>query len=54
MALSTTPITWDRTRSSTDTCEGDRSAVTGDGATYRLTVEVNGVESAADKPFLLY
>ena len=53
-AVSTTPFPWDRTRSSGDTCEGERPAVTAGGATYRLKVAVNGVESAADKPFLLY
>ncbi|MGV8886369.1 MAG: hypothetical protein ACOH1T_12400 [Microbacteriaceae bacterium] len=53
-AVSTTPFPWDRTRSSSDTCEGERAAVTGGGATYRLTATVDGVKAAADKPFLLY
>jgi hypothetical protein len=53
-AVSTTPFAWDRTRSSTTTCEGDRPAVAAGGATYRLTVAVNEVEATADKPFLLY
>jgi len=53
-AVSTTPFPWDRTRSTETTCEGDRPPVTAGGATYRLTVSVNGVEAADDKPFLLY
>lgn len=45
--LSTTPFAWDRTRSSTDTCDGSRpAAVSGpDGPTYRLQVKLGTVES---------
>jgi hypothetical protein len=50
----TTPITWDRTRSSAETCDADRPAVTAGGASYHLTAVVNDVESAETKQFLLY
>ncbi|MBX3195367.1 MAG: hypothetical protein KF727_09770 [Microbacteriaceae bacterium] len=45
--LSTTPFAWDRTRSSTTTCDGSRpAAVAGpDGPTYRLQVKLGSVES---------
>lgn len=49
----TTPFDWDRTRSSADTCEGERAAVTGGGATYRLAVTLGEVEGSEDKPFIL-
>jgi len=54
-AVSTkTPLTWDRTRSSPETCEiTNREAVPGDGASYYLTVSVGGVDSAAPTQFLL-
>jgi hypothetical protein len=45
--LSTTPFAWDRTRSSTDTCDSSRpAAVAGpDGPTYRLQVKLGTIES---------
>lgn len=45
--LSTTPFAWDRTRSSTETCNGSRpAAVAGpDGPTYRLEVVLGDAES---------
>ncbi len=45
--LTTTPFAWDRTRSSTSTCDGSRpAAVAGaDGPTYRLQVKLGSVES---------
>lgn len=52
--VSTTPIPWDRTRSSTSTCEDERPAVGADGASYHLTVVVNGVQSKETKQFLLF
>jgi len=52
--LTTTPFGWDRTRSSTTTCDGDRPQVAAGGATYRLSVELGDAKSASDKPFLLY
>jgi len=49
-----TPLTWDRTRSSPETCEiTEREAVPGEGASYYLSVSVGGVESAGPTQFLL-
>ena len=48
-----TPITWDRTRSSTETCETERPPVNAGGATYRLEVNVGDATSAGPQPFLL-
>jgi hypothetical protein len=54
VAVTTTPFAWDRTRSDPTTCDApDRPSVTAGGATYRLDVILNGVESADSKPFLL-
>jgi hypothetical protein len=55
VALSTTPFAWDRTRSSTTTCNTTRpSAVANaDGPTYRLTVSLGGIESE-DAVFRLF
>lgn len=54
-AVSTkTPLTWDRTRSSPETCEiTDREAVPGEGASYYLSVSVGGIDSADPSQFLL-
>ncbi|MDJ0375903.1 hypothetical protein [Cryobacterium sp. PH31-L1] len=42
-----TPITWDRTRSSVDTCQAEtRTAVPAGGASYYLHVTVDGIEAA--------
>ncbi len=51
----TTPFSWDRTRSSTTTCDGSRpAAVAGpDGPTYRLTVMLGDLESE-DVAFRLF
>lgn len=46
-------LTWDRTRSSVDTCELDREQVPAAGASYHLEVTVGGIESATTKQFLL-
>ena len=40
-----TPIPWDRTRSSATTCDGIREAVPAGGATYNLKVAVGPVQS---------
>ncbi len=40
-------LTWDRTRSSADTCSAARSQVIAGGASYHLQVIVNGVKSDA-------
>ena len=54
-AVSTkTPLTWDRTRSSPETCEiTDREAVPGEGASYYLSVSVGGISAAGPTQFLL-
>ncbi len=54
VTLSTTPIPWERTRSSSSTCDSDRPAVAADGASYHLSVSVGGVQSAQTKQFLLF
>lgn len=51
---STQPIVWDRTRSTPETCGGERTAAPGGGASYHLSVSVSGFESGATKQFLLY
>jgi len=50
----TEPITWDRTRSSTGTCDIDRDPVVAGGASYHLRVTAAGVESTDTAQFLLY
>ncbi|GAA4178249.1 hypothetical protein [Gryllotalpicola koreensis] len=52
--LTTTPIPWDRTRSSKTTCGGARPAVPAGGAAYHLSVSVAGIASKTSKQFLLY
>ncbi|MBN9239642.1 MAG: hypothetical protein BGO97_08085 [Micrococcales bacterium 70-64] len=47
-------ITWDRTRSSADTCDSTRDAVIAGGASYHLTVTVGESTSKNDRQFLLY
>jgi hypothetical protein len=49
----TTPITWDRTRSSETTCDGARPIMPGGGATYRLSVFLGEFQSAETRPFML-
>jgi hypothetical protein len=49
----TSPIPWERVRSSVDTCEGERPEVTAGGASYHLTVRLGDIESER-KRFLLY
>lgn len=53
-AQSTAPFAWDRTRSSTTTCDTNRPEVAAGGGTYRLTVLLGDIESAESTPFLLY
>lgn len=52
--VSTTPITWDRTRSSPDTCDAERAPVGADGASYHLEVQVGDLVSKQTKQFMLY
>jgi hypothetical protein len=54
IAKSTNPFPWDRTRSSTTTCTGDRPQVAAGGASYHLTVRLGEIESAETRQFLLY
>ena len=51
---STNPFPWDRTRSTTTTCDAARPAVAAGGASYHLTVKLGDLESADSKQFLLY
>ncbi|WP_030147941.1 hypothetical protein [Mycetocola saprophilus] len=46
-------IVWDRTRSSADTCEGNRDPVPADGASYQLSVSIDGIKSTNAKRFVL-
>lgn len=48
------PLVWDRTRSSVSTCDSDRQAAVGGGATYNLRVSIGGVESMEARQFFLY
>ncbi|MGV8970570.1 MAG: hypothetical protein ACOH1J_08980 [Microbacteriaceae bacterium] len=50
--ISAPAIQWDRTRSDPSTCEDSRSQVSAGGATYKLQIIVDGVESEV-VPFLL-
>ncbi len=49
----TTPIPWDRTRSSESTCKSDRPPVTAGGASYHLTVHLGDLKSEKTAQFLL-
>lgn len=51
---SSVPIIWDRTRSAPETCDGPREAVPSGGASYHLSVTVDGIEQVDSKQFLLY
>jgi hypothetical protein len=51
--LTTPAIAWDRTRSSKDTCDAARPAVTAGGASYHLQVAVGDVKAKASKQFIL-
>jgi hypothetical protein len=51
---STTPVTWNRTRSDAANCDAENvPQVAAEGASYHLNVIVNGVESAESKQFVL-
>jgi hypothetical protein len=51
--LTTPAIAWDRTRSSTTTCDAARAAVTAGGASYHLQVAVGEISSAESVQFVL-
>ena len=44
---------WDRVYSSSSGCGAEQNPVPGGGASYHLSVKINGVESAQDVQFLL-
>ena len=46
-------IPWDRTRSTPDTCDGQRPVMPAGGASYHLRVYLGSLESAETKQFLL-
>jgi len=50
---STPTIPWDRTRSSTSTCDAQRTPVTAGGASYHLSVKLGELTSEKTKQFLL-
>ena len=50
---SAAPLTWDRTRSSVDTCDGERPFAPGGGATYHLSVAIGGIPSSGTVSFIL-
>jgi hypothetical protein len=53
-SVASTPFAWDRTRSSTTTCASTTlPKVVAGGASYHLSVTVNGVTSAKTKQFVL-
>ncbi len=52
---SATPLTWDRTRSSVDSCGSpDRPRAPGGGASYHLAVSIGGVPATQTASFMLY
>lgn len=52
--LTTEPLAWDRTRSSTETCDISRDEVAAGGASYHLQVSAAGVAGKGTVQFLLY
>lgn len=46
-------IVWDRTKSTADTCEGNRDPVPAAGASYQLSVSIDGIKSTNAKRFVL-
>jgi cytoskeletal protein RodZ len=51
---SATPITWDRTRSSVDSCQdANRAKAPAGGASYHLAVAIGGIPSTMTAQFLL-
>lgn len=52
-SLTTPTIPWDRTRSSTTTCQTSRPGVTAGGASYHLAVKLGSITSKKTVQFLL-
>lgn len=52
--VSPAAIPWDRTRSSTETCEAERDPVIAGGASYHLSIIIGELESEETKQFLLH
>jgi hypothetical protein len=52
-SVSTTPFQWSRERSDQNTCEGERAAAVGGGATYVLQVFVGDLQSESNRFVLL-
>ena len=53
--VSKQPVTWDRTRSSVETCaQENRQRAPGGGASYHVAVSIGGFPSAGTAQFLLY
>ncbi|MCJ1706239.1 hypothetical protein [Microbacterium sp. VKM Ac-2923] len=50
---SSAPLTWDRTRSSVSSCDGERPYAPGGGSTYHLSVSIGGIPSAGTASFVL-
>lgn len=50
---SAAPLSWDRTRSATATCDTERPTVPSGGATYHLQTSVGGVDSERTAQFIL-
>lgn len=49
------PVVWDRTRSSTDTCEQEnRPRAPGGGASYHVNVSIGGFDAAQSRQIMLY
>lgn len=52
---SAAPLAWDRTRSSVSTCgDANRQKAPGGGASYHLSVAIDGIASTQSKQILLY
>jgi hypothetical protein len=51
--VTSTPITWDRTRSDKTTCDKTRTPVPAAGASYHLQTSVGGITSQSTKQFIL-
>jgi len=49
----TSSLAWDRTRSTPETCDGERPIMPGGGASYHLSVFLGDLESPETKQFLL-